>query len=401
MLDDLDLHASWITFIPSRLGHNDRVDVAASVLVKAYHSFHSGHYNDRQCATRSYVNTMAMLRSSLDLSDGSLMIIALLTCIENLLGAHAKAYFVHWQAVANTLLNRPPTGEVSEFSRAMAYAYRTVAFRSSIALGVASPFDESRWIDLEPAEAMSTTMASPGILKLKQLNYKLFVRLPRLIALVRLLRNGDEEAPIQQIAELASQLLLLEDRSAENALLHQVRVIKTVNHAENIVVPYSFEFRSIADHGPAIFYWEARLILIGLCLTLLGLQTHLSTSYPPLLGLDMEKLKEEQLRAVSNIFMSVQYAFGRGMVARQGLNQAFTVCWGALSDMEDYRGVPLSVVRYWILQKAPHAYGVWIPNLEASDLDDLCDILRGGPIGGRLVERYNLRLGAEQFGVRK
>jgi hypothetical protein len=94
---------------------------------------------------------------------------------------------------------------------------------------------------------------------------------------------------------------------------------------------------------------------------------------------------------LANIFMSVQYAYARGMVARQGLNQAFTVCWGALSDMETYRGLPLSVVRYWILQKAPYAYGFYTPNIEARDLDELCDVFRGGPIKGKLVERYILQ----------
>ena len=222
MIEDLHLESGWCAFTPSRLGESRPADSAARALTIAHIGMRQQNDSLLDGAYREYVKSLEQLRSSIDLSDGTLMTVALLFLFESLMRERVSACVLHQEAINDILLARPKTQPISEFARSLLYTSNGSPFRTSVASGTASPFDDPRWLQLKPVNRTETLITE--VSRLMQLSFQTFLRLPRLMACVRSLRNEAGQASITSTLELAQQLMLLGDADAESKLLHRVHI---------------------------------------------------------------------------------------------------------------------------------------------------------------------------------
>ena len=391
LINDLHINKGWCAFTPSRIGEYKSVDSAARALTAARRSIRTRDDVALNEAYREYNESVKVLRTSLDLSDATLLTVALLFLFEGLLRNRLHACVTHQKALTDILVARPRSQETSDFARAVLYTSTAWAFRFSMVYGTTSPFDEERWRGLEPADW--GIILPRHISRLMCLNYQLFLRLPRLIAQVRALRTEAMDASVDAAIELIQALLLLEDAEAESQVLHRVHIVLTRDRLHRGIAPYSFQYNNVEEHKAALQYWENRLLLINLCFKLISLPSVLAYYKNEQLPFDLEKLRSDQQRMAINVFMSRQSAFGLGLYNVQ-VPQAFTGCWGAMAQIQGSTlcGMPTEFLREFILDQVSASYASWsnqFPKLTSQDMDDLSDIFQGGPITETLRRRYS------------
>ena len=76
----------------------------------------------------------------------------------------------------------------------------------------------------------------------------MFVALLESICAIRSVRGnvGPRGPTVVNAVRMVQRVLLLEDRDAEDALLHNVHVVKTQDPRDKAIIPYSLEFESLA-----------------------------------------------------------------------------------------------------------------------------------------------------------
>jgi hypothetical protein len=143
-------------------------------------------------------------------------------------------------------------------------------------------------------------------------------------------------------------------------------------------VPVSFRYPSVADLWSAIFYWESRLVILKLWLVLHRLKYGDKEEYEE----KTADARSEQLRAVTNIIMSWQYVAEMGLFTMSGIAQVFAIgLWGALSDVETFRAVPVETVKAWIVRRLQESSTWTIPG----DVYRMLDMKAAAYAGGALV----------------
>jgi hypothetical protein len=104
----------------------------------------------------------------------------------------------------------------------MAFDDMYCAYLIACAQGLLSPFESQFWLEMDPIPRRTPTNA---VANLAKLTYRLQIRLPRLMVLVRLLRTKTSPLLVMWRAiALADELLTWKSDSAENELLHSVSV---------------------------------------------------------------------------------------------------------------------------------------------------------------------------------
>lgn len=214
---------------------------------------------------------------------------------------------------------------------------------------------------------------SPAETRLRKVTTQMFIRLPRLIALLRDIRQRSQMATADEATSLALDLHALEDVEAETKLLESALTVKTRANPDWKFVPWSYDFRCSQEWEAAVLYWSARLIHIRLCQTL---AIHCPAAEPILRH---ATLRSTQLRMASNILMSWQYVgdldkFGYGT----RMKEASIIAWGGLCDMETYESMPVAAVAEWIVWRLKDV-GC---KLDVSAMQAYIDGLAGGPVEG-------------------
>lgn len=247
IVNNLHLESAWVSLVPARLGHSRQVDLAVQSVIEAY-LFRTGERaNNSATAYEVYGEAVTTLQSNISSSDDSLLTVALLSLFEALMESNVHAHNSHNEGVEKILLARE-TPELTGLERAMLYSNLDRKFRVPVALGIASPFEHTQWLDLDPPERPNT---SPEVRRLEKLAHQLFIRLPRLITYTRSLLDAvdQESADLPSLANdticLAEELLQLEDEAAESRVLHIVGVRPTIHDDDASVAPFSFEFESL------------------------------------------------------------------------------------------------------------------------------------------------------------
>jgi hypothetical protein len=151
MLDFLNLQLSWTYYVPSRLGHNSKVDLAAHAVTIAYRYKVGGEALLTEAVFRHYSMALATLRDSIDTSDASLMAVALLALFESVMEFYSDYHRSHQEGIGKILLARRHEGKIpTEFERAMLYTDWNKRNQAPIARGTASPFEYRYWLDMDP-----------------------------------------------------------------------------------------------------------------------------------------------------------------------------------------------------------------------------------------------------------
>ena len=262
---------------------------------------------------------VSQLRKSLDVSDSSLMTVALLTLYEEIMRFEELLWYSHQHGVMNILLARPEHHKTSDLTRAIMYSLWGLSFGQACIAGQPSQFEEQSWLDLEPV--WQSTRPPTEVVRLRRLAHQLMIRIPRLIANIRAVRMQSTEVgkaanELGEAATLASALFHSEGKDAEIAVLHRVRVVKTLDPFDAKLVSHSFSFPSTDEADAALLYWMCRLHILQLRFTLDSIPflntIYLSAEEDHAMEFDKAELETEQMRIATNIFMSWQYTYSCG-----------------------------------------------------------------------------------------
>lgn len=393
-ISSLQYQYRWLSFVPSWLGQNVQVDAAAQACLKAL-TFHST--NDKQVAeigTDQYGKAINLLASTLDFSDESLLATALLVLFETIMKTERSAYHTHLQGVGKILLARPEWMPPSDLASAIYFAIGKHSFRRPDGVDPPSPYENTVWEQAHPAWAATGVPPTPDLVRMTQLSNTLLIRLPRLNTYARALRgrNWKDDGPdcpeLQQTSKLLFRLLEVEDPAAETKVLKRVKVLKTTDPVDRAIALVSLEYQCMGECETAVLYWATRMILIRTYRVLCSdatLNEHCSDFIAELqqkVATRVPTLKDEELRMASNIIMSWQYANSNDEFGTT-ISEAFIAVWGAISAEQTFRrDVSVSTARSWILSKMNEGVGARRSSFRYEDMDQLSDILVGGPVSG-------------------
>ena len=245
-----------------------------------------------------------------------------------------------------------------------------------VARGIASPYECPRWLDCDTR----LSGVSDDVAKLSKLYTHSFIRQPRLIALVRKLRQGcDDEKIKYQAMQVAMLCAQLQDCEAENRLLHRLSVQQTKNPSTAAITGMSFHFRHQCCWAE-ICYWATRIITNRLCLKLLDLN-----AVPPN-TFDREQLLAENVRMAKNLIMSWEFGSTASGLSMSSLRLGLIALWSVTPSMGNVnKAFPIAKVRQWVRQcynSLHHQNDLF----SEADLDEAADVIVGGPLKGILVK---------------
>lgn len=232
MLHRTQRNGTWFDLLPARIGHNESVDCAAKAIVKAAELAERKTPITQDSCLGSYARAITSLQAGMAASvsgDDMLLTVSLLVTFERIfaytsvpLKSHMAGVVALLQAQMKTPNSKPP----SELTRAVVYTFWPVAFIGPCVEGQASPFEAPRWLQAEPVVMTRDKLRTPSqiVARLRKLSMELFIRLPRLIKMVKSILTDPKPEEIDSAIALAKELLMIEDVEAENKLLHNVTV---------------------------------------------------------------------------------------------------------------------------------------------------------------------------------
>ena len=216
------------------------------------------------------------------------------------------------------------------------------------------------------------------VARLVRLYTHIFIRLPRLIALLRELRERGPTPTVHWQATHAALVCAdLTDSEAESYLLHHVGVRPTFNPETARVTATSLSFNDRISFHTATYYWSTRILTNRLCLKLLEVVELPRKTFDP------ERLVAENTRMATNILMSLEYAATAGYLAGLALRIALVALWSAIPYMKGSNTE--TTLRQFVRRcysRLHHHHQL----LSEAKLDEAADLLVGGPLKGFLVD---------------
>lgn len=235
MMDRTQRHGTWMTLVPSRIGHSEAIDSAAKAIVKAVeHSNVNTSITEDSCLG-SYSKALTTLRDDMQKptpNDDLLLTVALLVTFERVFAYSSIPLRSHMHGVVAIMMQAKSGKPPSEMTRALQYQFWAVAFIGPCVMGVPSPFEAPRWLDADPVLLAEDELTAPWkvVSRLRKMSNQLFIRLPRLIMLVKGLQVDPDREKVTEAIILAKDLLEIEDIDAESAILHHVRVSLSISY---------------------------------------------------------------------------------------------------------------------------------------------------------------------------
>lgn len=376
---DLGMSNTWYAFAPSMLGQNTAVDFAARALilhhepksVQAIVPYEVPSYT-------AYRIALNHLRVSLDASDFSLMTTGLLGLYEMLRKDHLAALHTHAQGVSAVIKAHLAEGRpASPVVRAALYSNTVMTFARPLLMGVASPFDKPEWLELDPAAVQS--LQTP-IVKLSKIAHQIALRIPRLIAITRRLRQSaaPEIDTITNARLIADKIFALKDYSSEDELLRTVKLLPSTRPVGNPLDTDFFLFDSVPARDTMLMYWTARLIIVKLGLVLCDIQRR----NDPLSDAQSSKIKLEHEQA--GLLLCVLMCWNNGF----GHVNVFNILWSALMGRKDVRGHDAQSIRTWIMWQHEAELSGWGFKYGPEHADVDADVLAGGPLEGSHLQWF-------------
>jgi hypothetical protein len=354
--DNLDLQRAWFAYVPRYVGENKAIDSAAKAVIIAWRN--RAQNSLPPAGVRHYADAIQGLRDSLDTSDLSLLCVALMANFETVATAAPVPMYHHVQGLAAIIKTRSNGFHNSEVARAVLYTFSDELFRLACLTNTFHPLDNPRHRDLDPPSR--TTSRDETVLSLRRTGFRLFVRLPRLISSFRAWQQQVDRGIMVHVPAsllvLARELLDLRNQDAEDRLLHRIGIVPTKEKQTREFMPYSFAFGYLSEAEAIGLYWEARLLLVSICMRIRTLECCVQ------IGLDsgprkdtgsnevFTKTKEEKQSCLANIIMTWQYIITTPILAKDAV-QALLVMWGAIADLEKFRHHSIASIQSWILEQ--------------------------------------------------
>lgn len=377
---------SWYHILPAHMTQSSLVNlcmralvfssewargVPGSSLLQCYHALTAALYGVRH--TMSTPHKM--------LSDETLVAIAALSPLEGVLGSHALVMPPHLEGVVAIVTSRPPGTEVSDVTRnILDYCFGDIAVMACMR-GCPNPLEQLERSYYELSNPSNASAAA----RLKALACEQTLKMPRLLALVRSLRQrkGDTAAPA---IVLANELMNLQDVTAENELLHKVHIRSTREAKDSAISKFSFRFDSVVEYEATIRYWSTRLFLFRIIWRLASLEE----SSPSLLDNLQPRfdLEAEIRRLASNVLMSSEEARTFKMRGRRRLFALSMISlWGTFDEVPGClpKGVDRLQARSWLRSNTNFALMRYAA-FTNKDMDDAADLF----VGGMQIPGYNL-----------
>ncbi|KAK5703183.1 hypothetical protein LTR97_004132 [Elasticomyces elasticus] len=225
-----------------------------------------------------------------------------------------------------------------------------------------------------------------SILDLKSTANALCCRIPRLIWAVR--RHFTQEDRLgwglAHARHLVKELLRYTAESSENAVLHDVHIVRVVHSTDSLVSRYAMFYHDYWRFEALVRYWTARLTIIRVSLRLQSVSTTKNN-----LDIDARQILCKQATyLVRQLLMSHGYARKISTPSRRRLwAHALGTVWGALADFAFAAEEKTAFLRSWVLQEVNLTL---TPSIRFSryDLDHAAELMVGGPLGGSYARLY-------------
>ncbi|KAK4499108.1 hypothetical protein PRZ48_009620 [Zasmidium cellare] len=367
-IENLGMDSTPIVYLPSRIGECDMLDIAAEALI---HLSMGSEYGSNTVlaptsARSKYARSMSLVRKKLNMWNGETDLDALIgtTSLLGLIdvlsrdGMRSKSqtsleFMTHWNGISNLLLCSAP----------------------SAAGSTPSPFEAEHWLAAEPADLHPTTS------ELRAMNicsHRLSVRLPRLVALVRQLRELHDAKALYEATSLSELLYECQESAAESWILRRTRVFSTSMDSEtSAYIPSAMAFASAREMTAAVLYWQSRIVTTRIYNLL-----HNASHTDPW---DFHTTAEE-LQLANNILMAWPYGNSGGFCVTAPFALGFVCVWLVCRSIPNFHGLPTEYFADWIMRTLDVCHGGWAIGLTIMDLDAASDILIGGPLIGHLAD---------------
>jgi hypothetical protein len=401
----------WFRHLPARIGNSHALDLSCKAMVAAC-AYARG---EPKLAIDDCYRAVALAVNAVRLNfkqspgghfdDDMLACTALLAHLEGVIKKHAIPTRLHIQGLAAILAARPPTYPVTQLARQIFDFHICDAAIMACIQGTASPFET---IPRAYYENDRRGCSDSDRAELKALGSELFIRIPRLVRLVRSIRSENQPL-IDDAFTLLKPLLSLQDPQAEARLLEKTVTVRSSSHidSKSTLLRESLQFACIDDFEALMYYWQNRLSLLRLEQRLHSLSAASSSvqaTFHSRLSSNTPRTKEI-FRLAKNILMSVEYFATLPLRKHQRLSaHAMVAVWGAhtdcslaFSNMQD--STETSVLVELLLRRVSALLGAatkpdssTVANVDSPltvrDMDMAADMFVGGPLRGRFIELY-------------
>ncbi|KAF1967313.1 hypothetical protein BU23DRAFT_559508 [Bimuria novae-zelandiae CBS 107.79] len=401
----------WFRHLPAYVGHTQALDlsikavVAACAYAQGIPKLTSGDcYQALALALNAVKAKFRSHSQSGEVSDDMLASVGLLAHFEGALRKHGIPMRAHVEGLGAILAARSDTYPVSPLAREIFDFHACDSAIMACIQGTPSPF-EGMPRGYYGKQRIAYDENDTDRSQIKAIGSELFVRIPRLVGLVRSLRL--QPFPPTQLfldaLELSKFLLMLHDARAEERLLQNVKVRPSENPDATLPLGQSLHFASVEDFEALAYYWQNRLLLLRLDQRLQEMcnSSDVQGDYaaercvPLRFRSSFGPQTNETFRLVNNILMSADFVDTLPLRKHDRLfAHAMVVVWGVVLDMpmvldhfqdreETCTLAEQLVRRVNVALKAK-------PDLTIEDIDVAADIFVGGQPRGRFVELYGL-----------
>jgi hypothetical protein len=395
-----NVQKEWFRHLPSHIGHLCALDLSIAALVAACAYARrvplltpTSCFHALSLALDAVQTTIANPKNAGAVSDEILAATAMLAHFEGAIRAHGIPVRVHVDGLAAILGARKKgyrvtslAREIVDFHACDAAVKASIAGRASIFENVAREYYTS---EREGCEDESRA-------KLRAIGVEMFVRVPRVVGIMRKLRQGEGQGQMLCDARaLVEDLLGLKDEETEQRVLGDVEVRDSAKG--DAVVKQSWEFACVEDFEALAYYWRNHLVLLRLEEQVdvvpvfeTDPSDELAMCYRPRFG----PRTNEMFTLVKNFLMCAEYVSALWLRKHDRLYaHAMVVVWGVTRNMP----AVVSYVQggdtdlFW--ERSLRILNVVLrakPDLIAEDIDIAANIFVGGPPEGKYVELYGL-----------
>ncbi|KAI5357323.1 hypothetical protein Slin15195_G115330 [Septoria linicola] len=337
----------WYDLVPARIGHSDAIDSAAKALIKASDfSLRRTDVTEESCLS-SYCRALESVRDGMAKSssaDDLLCAVAILVNFERLFSGWTSAPMrSHMHGIMAIFMAqaKEPQKPPSELTRTLVYVFWAVGFIGPCVMGVPSPLETPRFLNMDPVPFARDKMSCPWsvVARLRKLSNQLFIRLPRLVNYMKGIQTGSKPADIEPALDLAKELLEMHDDDAETELLHNVTVQKAEEEAGVDTMSYLMKFSTMSEFEAAMHYWSMRMFLLRLCWRM----SRLLVAKYQAKGLWSKASVEAQIsRMGANVLMGAPWGLGKGEAGRSCVVLDLVAVWGSLNDFDVFAARKIS-----------------------------------------------------------
>ncbi|KAL1612881.1 hypothetical protein SLS60_001111 [Paraconiothyrium brasiliense] len=384
----------WFRHLPAHFGNTLALDLSIKALVAACaYKRNTPNVTSGDCyrALALALNAVQanIKQSRGEANDDMLASTALLARFEGEVKRNYVPTRLHVEGLATILTTRSASYPVTQLARDILDFHAGESAIMACVQDTPSPFENvTRAYFINDRLGCSDSDRA----QLKSLSNEIFIRLPRLVKLVRSLRL---RTPLQDklpsgALRVLEELLGLQDPQAEERLLRNVQVQPSSNPDADSLLRQSLHFSSYKDFEALAYYWQSRLSLLGLRWRLHDLYDELGGPCRPSLGPRIDEI----LRLANNILMCSEYAATLRLNKHNRLfAHAIVVVWGVTMNIPEAFGHEKAGGRGDLLSSSLLKWVNRIlrakPDFTAEDMNIAADIFVGGPPQGRYAELFD------------